>query len=89
MRPLVENVSARSSNRFPAKSVDMYENPVTFPPGRARFVTMPVPTKSPLKAITIGTVEVARLARPCRWPKGNHHIDTAVDEFRREFREPF
>jgi hypothetical protein len=36
--------------------------PVTLPPGRAKLATSPLPTGSPAAAITMGIVEVARLA---------------------------
>ena len=35
---------------------------MTLPPGRARLVTTPAPTRSPLVTTTIGITEVARLA---------------------------
>src|SRR5688572_16922797 len=69
IRPLLENVSLRSSSRLAAKSVARYEQPVMLPPGRARFESMPVPTRSPLKAMTIGTVVVARLAAHAQGPR--------------------
>jgi hypothetical protein len=36
--------------------------PVTLPPGRARLATSPLPNGSPAAVMTIGMVEVARLA---------------------------
>ncbi len=40
-----------------------------FPPGRARFETTPFPTGSPLNAMTIGMVLVARFAAHDAGPK--------------------
>src|SRR5262249_13090316 len=40
-------ISSRISSRFAANSVASTDKPVTFPPGRARFDTSPVPTGSP------------------------------------------
>jgi hypothetical protein len=57
------NASLSNSNRFPASSgLFCSDIPVMFPPGRARLATRPVPTGSPAKAITMGMVDVARLA---------------------------
>ena len=69
MRLFFENAVLRSSRRFAAKSVDIYEKPVMFPPGRARLDTTPSPTGSPLNAMTIGTVVVARFAAHTAGPK--------------------
>jgi hypothetical protein len=40
----------------------MLEKPVTFPPGRARLCTKPVPIGSATATMTIGMVDVARFA---------------------------
>ena len=42
-----------------SKSGAMLVNPVTFPPGRARLSTRPVPTGSPTAIMTMGIVLVA------------------------------
>ena len=54
--------SLSSSSRFPSSSWTIVVEPVTFPPGRARLATSPVPTASPATAMTIGIVFVACLA---------------------------
>ena len=46
----------------------MSVTPVTFPPGRAMLATPTVPTPSPLTAMTIGRVEVFRLAATSAGP---------------------
>src|SRR5262245_16283444 len=51
-----------SCSCFAAKSGSISESPVTFPPGRARFVTRPDPTGSATIAMTMGMVDVARFA---------------------------
>ena len=55
-------VSLRSSRRFPLISGARVDNPVMFPPGRARLATKPFPTGSSSCAITMGIVSVASLA---------------------------
>jgi hypothetical protein len=55
----VGTISSRISSRFAANSVASTDKPVTFPPGRARFDTSPVPTGSPTAEKTIGMVVVA------------------------------
>ena len=47
---------------LPPRSGAIRLMPVTLPPGRARLATSPLPSGSPEAAITIGMVEVARLA---------------------------
>jgi hypothetical protein len=44
---------------FPGQPFREVENPVMFPPGRARLATKPLPTGSPMTATTIGMVRVA------------------------------
>jgi len=51
-----------SWGRFPTVSSWSLENPVTFPPGRARLATRPIPTGSLTNMKTIGIVELAFLA---------------------------
>ena len=51
-----------SSNRFVFNAWPSVVTPVTLPPGRARLVTIPSPTGSPVVTITIGMVPVALLA---------------------------
>ncbi len=51
-----------SSSRFPLSSEERNDNPVMFPPGRARLAMRPVPTGSSLSTITMGIVVVACLA---------------------------
>jgi hypothetical protein len=51
-----------SSSRLPLKSVAKADNPVMFPPGRARLATRPVSTGLPEDTMTIGTVVVVFLA---------------------------
>ena len=52
-----------SSRRLELRStIVVIENPVTFPPGCAKLSINPDPTGSRTKAMTIGIVEVARLA---------------------------
>ena len=52
----------KSSNCFPLISRARVDNPVMFPPGRARLATKPEPTGSLSNAMTMGIVEVASLA---------------------------
>src|SRR5262249_8866281 len=54
--------SRESSSRLPAISAAWFDDPVTFPPGRARLATKPVPTGSPADANTIGMTDVACFA---------------------------
>ena len=62
IRVALGTASLRSWSRFRVKSVAMLVRPVTFPPGRARFVTNPVATGSPTSTMTIGTFVVAAMA---------------------------
>ncbi len=54
--------SFRSSTRLPLNSRARLDNPVTFPPGRARLATNLLPTGSASLVITIGMTSVAFLA---------------------------
>ena len=55
--------NASLSNRVASRDLRTeHAEPVTFPPGRARLVTRPEATGSPLDAMTIGMVVVACLA---------------------------
>ena len=54
--------SLMSSSRFAFSVWPSAVTPVTLPPGRARLVTMPAATGSPVVTITIGMVLVAFLA---------------------------
>ena len=56
------NMSRMSSMHLPDSSAVIPAIPVTFPPGRARLATSPVPTGSPASAITMGISRVACLA---------------------------
>ena len=58
----VGTISFRSSSRFPLIAGERVDNPVTFPPGRARLVTNPWPTGSTAATMTMGIVLVASLA---------------------------
>jgi hypothetical protein len=51
----------RSSSLLALSSGERLLRPVTFPPGRAKLATKPVPTGSVLLAITIGIVSVCCL----------------------------
>ncbi len=61
-RESLGTISFRSSSRFPLSSGARVDNPVIFPPGRARLATKPVPTGSLSCTMTMGIVEVASLA---------------------------
>jgi hypothetical protein len=54
--------SRRISSRFPPSSRLRFDNPVMFPPGRARLATNPFPMGSGSCAMTMGIVEVACFA---------------------------
>jgi hypothetical protein len=54
--------SRKSSSRFPARSVNWTDRPVTLPPGRARLATSPLPTGSAAAPKTIGMTDVACFA---------------------------
>src|SRR5258708_36997118 len=56
------NISRMSSMHLPDSSAVMPAIPVTFPPGRGRLATRPVPTGSPASAMTIGISRVACFA---------------------------
>src|SRR5947208_1978904 len=62
MRESLGTISFRNSSCFPVISGARVDNPVMFPPGRARRSTNPLPTGSVSCPITIGIVEVASLA---------------------------
>src|SRR6516162_7649413 len=80
--------SRKSSSRFPARSVNWTDRPVTLPPGRARLATMPVPTGSPAPAKTIGMSAVACFAaRAGRVPTVT--IDLELDKLGRNLGEAF
>ena len=61
-RESLGTISFRSSSCFPLISGASVDNPVMFPPGRARLATNPFPTGSKSNAMTIGIVTVASLA---------------------------
>ena len=61
-RESLGTISFRSSSRFPLISGARVENPVMFPPGRARLATNPFPTGSVSCPMTMGIVAVASLA---------------------------
>ena len=52
----------RTSNCLPIRSGTIWDNPVMFPPGRARLAASPAPTGSITAATTMGIVPVACLA---------------------------
>ena len=54
-RESLGTASLSISSRFVFSSGPKDDDPVTFPPGRARLVTKPSPTGSALFAITMGT----------------------------------
>src|ERR1700736_1510376 len=56
------NISRMSSMHLPDSSAVMPAIPVTFPPGRGRLATRPMPTGSPVSAMTIGISRVACFA---------------------------
>ena len=51
-----------NSKRFPLRSGVICDNPVTFPTGRAKLLTIPIATGSPTDTITIGISAVAFFA---------------------------
>jgi len=57
--PRRDNTEAHNSGR---SRVVVIESPVMFPPGRDKLLISPDPTGSGTRAMTIGIVEVARLA---------------------------
>jgi hypothetical protein len=61
-RESLGRISFRTSSRFTLSSGCSVDNPVTFPPGRARLVTNPLSTGSLSDAMTMGIVAVASLA---------------------------
>ena len=61
-REILGTASFSSSSRLAPRGEAMNVIPVTFPPGRARLATSPVPTGSPSGIMTIGTVRVAFFA---------------------------
>src|ERR1051325_3999744 len=61
-REALGTISFISSSLFPLISGASVDNPVMFPPGRARLGTSPFPTGSLSCAVTMGIVTVASLA---------------------------
>jgi transposase len=61
-RETLGTTSLRISSCFSARSGDIMDCPVRFPPGRARLVTSPLATGSMINAMTMGIVPVARFA---------------------------
>src|SRR4249919_3435253 len=53
-----------SSRRLAARSLAWFDRPVTFPPGRERLATRPVPTGSPATGKTIGMTSVIPIVFP-------------------------
>ena len=83
------NTSLSSSSRFALSSGLKNDNPVTFPPGRARLATRPAATASPTDAMTIGIVVVACLA--ARVPGvavGHDDVDLETNQLSRQLGEP-
>src|SRR5215472_16757913 len=79
-------ISFRSSSRLGVISADTSEMPVTWPPGRARPSTNPVPTGSPVVNDTTGRV-VPSLAASRGIPKSNDDIYLAGHQFINEARQ--
>src|SRR5262245_55936679 len=74
--------------RFPARTSIGQENPVTFPPGRARLLMRPAPTGSMLNGMTIGIVLVAWASSTDPFCcQRDDHVDSEPDEFGRKSRE--
>src|SRR5258706_225977 len=61
-RASLGRTSLSNSSRLPDRSAPSVDNPVIFPPGRARLVTNPLPTGSGSCKKTMGIVVVASLA---------------------------
>ena len=61
-RESLGTMSFRISSCLPLISGAKFDNPVMFPPGRARLATKPDPTGSPSLPMTMGIVTVASLA---------------------------
>src|SRR5215472_4907429 len=62
MRDALGTAARRSSMYFVDSSDNIWDTPVTLPPGRERLRTRPAATGSPLEPITIGIVVVACFA---------------------------
>jgi len=74
-----------NSNRLAARSVDCRDSPVTLPPGRARFVTRPLPTGSSALATTMGMTDVALLYCGGGGSMRDNDVDLLPDKFGRDF----
>src|SRR5262249_42984401 len=81
-----ETASLRTSRRLAISSGLKKDDPVTFPPGRARLATMPVATASPLTVMTMGMVVVACWAARVP-PVGHEDIDLETNQLSGEFRQ--
>src|SRR5215813_1040409 len=81
-RESLGTTSFRISSRFPRNSGESWDNPVIFPPGRARLATNPLPTGSSSCAMTIGIVDVASLGGTCCSPASrDNDVDLQTDKF--------
>ena len=87
-RESLGTISFKSSNRFPLSSGARVDNPVMFPPGRARLATKPFPTGSASCIMTMGIVTVASLAArvSCRTTRDDD-VYLETHELGRERRE--
>ena len=74
----------RNSIFLLARSADWTDNPVTFPPGRARLATNPVPSGSADNANTIGMVVVTCLALSAPAEIRKNDVDLKPDELGRD-----
>jgi len=75
-REIPGTISLRSCRRFPLNSSLRRLTPVMLPPGRARLVTIPVPSGSDAGAITIGIVLVTQ----ARLDEGSGKCGAAAEE---------
>ena len=86
---IVGATSFSSCSRFPTISgPGSSDSPVTFPPGRARLATTPMPTGSVMPHITMGIVAIARLAAGHRPPASHEQIRLEADQLVDQVRGP-
>src|SRR5215475_12029342 len=79
-----------NSSHFALMPYSMLENPVAFPPGRARLVAKPPPTGSLVFTNTIGTVRGCPVQRRhARVATDQDHVRRERDQFRRRFANAF
>ena len=84
-----QHVADQFDTLLPASSAVTAAIPVTFPPGRGRLAISPVPTGSPVSAMTIGISSRRLLCRQSggREPSDNY-IDFETDQLGRQFGKP-